>query len=128
MTDTFPGFISLILVAIMIAFWIRALKRVEIPVNRGMYVVTCVVAIILGVGALLGSPGWLGGLPAGLAIFASTFFLLSVAVGGQKVGDTAIQVGDTIPEFAATNEHGQIFNSTSLAGSPTLIKFFRGHW
>ena len=50
------------------------------------------------------------------------------AIGKQKTGDGAIRVGATIPAFSALDEHNQTFESASLAGTPALIKFFRGHW
>ncbi len=128
MGSMYFGLASLVVLAISIYLWIRALKRVEIPENRGGFILAWVVAAGLGVAALAGEPGWLGGIPAGLAIFASMFLLLTVAVGAQKVAGDAIQVGATIPPFAATDEHGQTFDSESLAGHPVLIKFFRGHW
>ena len=128
MGETYLGLASLVVVAISARVWIRAVKRVEIPKNRGGFVAAWVVAAGIGVAALAGEPGWLGGIPAGLAIFASTFLLFTVAVGGQKAGDAAIQVGNTIPDFTATDEHEQPFDSKSLAGHPVLIKFFRGHW
>jgi hypothetical protein len=128
MSDMYLGLASLVVVAISVRLWIRAIGRVEIPKNRGGFVTACVVATGLGVTALAGEPGWLGGIPAGIAVFASTFFLLTVAIGGQKVAGDAIQLGAVIPSFAATDEHGQTFDSASLAGHPVLIKFFRGHW
>ncbi|HJO23841.1 MAG: hypothetical protein QF890_00490 [Myxococcota bacterium] len=128
MGDTVLGLASLAVVAISIRFWIRALKRVEIPQNRGGFVAAWVVAAGLGVTALAGEPGWLGGISAGFAVFASMFFLFTVAIGGQKVGEGAIRVGATIPAFTATDEHGQTFDSHSLTGHPVLIKFFRAHW
>jgi peroxiredoxin len=51
-----------------------------------------------------------------------------VSISRQQLGDDAIAVGSTIPSFTATDEHGKIFDSQSLAGQPVLIKFFRGHW
>ena len=56
------------------------------------------------------------------------FFAFTVAIGKQKVGDRAIRVGDTIPDFTALDEFGQTFDSSALAGHPVLIKFFRAHW
>jgi hypothetical protein len=128
MSDMYLGLASLVVVAISVGLWIRAIGRVEIPKNRGGFVAACVVATGLGVTALAGEPGWLGGIPAGIAGFASTFSLPTVAIGGQKVAGDAIQQGSTSPSFAATDEHGQTFDSASLAGHPVLIKFFRGHW
>ena len=112
MNDTYLGFSSLMVIGISIALWIRA----------------WVVAAALGVAALVGGPGWLGGVPAGLGVLASVFFLATVVIGGQKVGDGAIHVGASLPHFTATDENGEVFDSQSLAGHPVLIKFFRGHW
>ena len=128
MSDAYLGLASLALVAISIPLWIRAINRVEIPKNRGGFVAAWVAAAGLGVAALAGEPGWLVGIPASFGVFASCFFLLTVAIGGQKVGDAVIHVGATIPDFTATDEDGQLFDSASLAGHPVLIKFFRGHW
>ena len=128
MTDTYLGLTSLVITAISVSLWLRALVRVEIPKNRGLFVAAWGVAAGLAVTALLGEPGWLGGIAAGLALLPAGFFPFSVAIGGQKLGDEAIRVGATIPNFAATDEHGHPFDSQSLAGHPVLIKFFRGHW
>lgn len=128
MIEVLLGWTALSIIALATRSWIRALTRVEIPKSRGGFVAAWVFAAALGVAALAGEPGWLGGIPAGLALFASAFFLLTVAIGDQKVGDDSIEVGATIPEFTATDEHGQTFDSVSLAGHPVLIKFFRGHW
>ena len=128
MADIYLGVGSLVVVTISTGLWIRALKRVEIPRNRSGFVAAWLAAAGLSLAALAGEPGWLGGIPAGFALFASTFFLLTVLIGGQKVGDAAIEVGAMIPEFSATDEYGQTFDSRNLAGHPVLIKFFRGHW
>ena len=128
MIDAILGFASLGVIVLSVHFWIRALKRVEIPENRGFFVAAWVGAGALGVAALLGEPGWLGGIPAAFSVFASLFFVGTVAIGGQKVAGDAIRVGATIPDFTATDEHGTTFDSRSLAGHPVLIKFFRGHW
>jgi hypothetical protein len=128
MGDLYMGLASLVVAAASTCLWILALKRVAIPQNRGGFVAAWLVATGLGVAALAGDPGWLGGIPASLAVIASTFFLLTIAIGGQRVGEDAIRVGDTIPRFSATDEHGQTFDSATLAGHRVLIKFFRGHW
>jgi hypothetical protein len=128
MTGTSLGFASLLVMAISLAHWFRAMGRVAIPKNRGAYLATLGLAAGLGVAALLGEPGWLGGIPAGIGIFGSVMFFFLVSISRQKVGAGAIRVGATIPDFRAPDEHGQSFDSRSLAGHPVLIKFFRGHW
>ena len=63
-----------------------------------------------------------------ISLLAAALLLLTVMIGGQKVGDKAIQIGMTIPAFTAPDEQGRTFDSAALAGNPVLIKFFRGHW
>ena len=59
---------------------------------------------------------------AGIGTFLSVFFLFTVAISRQEVGDESIQVGDTIPHFTTTGEKGENFDSHKLAGQPVLIK------
>ena len=82
----------------------------------------------LGIFALTQGAGWIGGIPAGLAALAGTFFSVLVLVSPQKVADSAIQVGERLREFTAPDENGDAFAISSVAGSPVLLKFFRGHW
>jgi len=128
MTDLYLGIASLVITAISAAFWMRAIKRLEIPANRGLYIAAWLLAAASGIAALLGTPGWFGGIAAGAGALLSGLLLVTVAIGGQKVGGDVIQVGATIPQFTAIDEHGRLFDSHSLAGRPSLIKFFRGHW
>lgn len=128
MSDVTLGWIAVAILAGSILLWIRAIRRVAIPENRAGFVLAWLAAAGLGITALLGSPGWIGGIPAGLAVLGGTFLLFTIAISAQKLDADAIAVGDTLPAFTATDEHGQLFDSASLAGHPTLIKFFRGHW
>jgi hypothetical protein len=128
MTDTQLGLASIGVLATSAVFWTRALQGVAIPKDRGFFVAAWLCAAALGLTALFGDPGWLGGIPASISVFAALFFLATVAIGRQKVGDGAIALGATIPHFTAPDEHGVDFDSQSLAGQPVLIKFFRGHW
>ncbi|MDP6979977.1 MAG: hypothetical protein QF570_15445 [Myxococcota bacterium] len=128
MIDLLLGWASLAVFAAAMRLWIANIKRVEIPENRSGFVAAWLAAVGLGVVALAGEPGWLGGIPASLGVFASSFVLFTVTISKQKVGSDAIRVGATIPAFTATDEHGETFDSASLAGHPVLIKFFRAHW
>jgi len=127
-TDTLMGLAAFTVVATSLGLWIRAFRRVEIPENRSGFAVAWVVGAALGVAALLGEAGALGRIPAWFAVGTSGILLFTVSISRQKVGDDAIRVGGTIPDFTATDEHGETFNSQSLAGRPVLIKFFRAHW
>ena len=71
---------------------------------------------------------WPEALAAMIAILGSSFLLLTVAISRQKVGESAIRPGDSLPEFSAVDEHGVRWESSSLVGQPLLLKFFRGHW
>ena len=128
MSDFSLGLTSLFIFAFSVYLWIRAIKRVEIPENRIPFIAAWAVAAGMGVMALVGNPGWLGGIAAAIATFGSMFLTFTIAISDQKVGGDAIRVGSPIPEFTALDEHGDTFNSQSLAGHPVLIKFFRGHW
>ncbi len=128
MTATYLGFAALLTMIVSGTFWIRAVLSVSLPKDRSAYVISWAAAALLGVAALAGGPGLLGGIPAGLATVVGCFGLLTVTIGDQKLGVDAIRVGQQIPEFSALDEKGETFDSASLAGRPVLIKFFRAHW
>lgn len=108
-------------------WWFRRVGRVQIPKNRVPFLVWMLIAGALGGVALIGGSGWQTMLPAGLALLAGLFVLLTVSISRQKV-EGAIDVGDVIPEFQALDENGEVFEGASLVGQPVLFKFFRGHW
>jgi hypothetical protein len=122
------AWLALLLVLGSGALWFRRMARVEIPRNRAGFVLASLVGAGLGVVALVQGAGWLGGVPAALAILGGAFFSFTVSISRQKLGDEAIQVGARLPEVSAPDEHGASFALSSLAGRPLLLKFFRGHW
>lgn len=128
MTATYLGFAALLIILVSFTLWFRAMFSVSLPKNRSPYVISWAAAALLGALALASGPGLLGGIAAGLATLVGCFGLLTVTIGGQKLGTGAIQVGQQIPKFSALDENGETFDSASLAGHPVLIKFFRGHW
>jgi hypothetical protein len=127
-TDTYLGIASLMVIVCAMVFWFRALKRVAIPENRLAYIIAAIISVLLGASALFSTPGWIGGIAASLGAAFSSLYLLTVAIGNQKLGEDAISVGATIPSFTAVDELGQKFDSQDLANTPALLKFFRGHW
>ena len=128
MNATMLGMSALVLTLVSVVLWIRAVRNVSLPENRSGYMIALVLAGVLGIVALSQSPGWLVGVPAVFSIIIALFFSLTFAIGGQFVGSDATAVGATLPTFTAIDEHGETFDSLSLAGNPVLIKFFRGHW
>jgi predicted membrane-bound mannosyltransferase len=108
--------------------WVHRLKRVAIPHNRLAFLALWSLAVLLGLTGLM-TPGgsWVSGTVGALAALGGAVMLTLYALGKQR-SDRAIEVGHPIPAFSAPDEHGVTFQSTSLAGTLTLIKFFRGHW
>ena len=108
--------------------WFRNVNRVALPVNRIWYVLSFITGLLLGAFALYLGVSWIGAIPAAFSIIAGALFVFTVAIGRQTVGSEAIDVGSSLPAFTAADENAVIFDSNSLTGRPTLIKFFRGHW
>ena len=122
------SFLALLLVVGAGALWFRAAQRVALPKNRSAFVAAWFGGALLGVIALIQGAGWIGAVPAVLAIVGGSFLTFLVSISRQKVAAGAISVGATLPDFTATDENGETFKASSLAGHPVLIKFFRGHW
>lgn len=110
------------------AAWVGRIRRVAIPSNRSWFLGSWLTALLLGVSSFYNpGAGWFGGVMATIAMLGSGLFLVLYSLGKQGVGD-AIAVGDTMPQFTSLDENRETFESSTLAGSPILIKFFRGHW
>jgi hypothetical protein len=128
MTGTALGFVAFALVAGSMALWFGRLKRVRIPADRRGFVACWAGGAALGILALTQGAGWVGGLLAGIATLAGTFFSVLVLISPQKVADDAVRVGESLRAFTALDENGADFSIASTAGKPVLLKFFRGHW
>lgn len=108
--------------------WFRRVQRVAIPDNRLVFLVVWLLALALGISSFFSAgTSWLTGIFAGIAIFGGGAFLTLYALGGQRANNP-ISVGDPMPSFSAVDSNRANFDSASLAGSPVLLKFFRGHW
>jgi cytochrome oxidase Cu insertion factor (SCO1/SenC/PrrC family) len=106
--------------------WAWLAFTVRIPANRMPFIAAWSGGAMLGVIALVQSgssaAAWVAtGIGGSLVFLALT--------GGQRAtAPASVRVGDRLPSFTASDEHGQPFDIRSLAGSPLLLKFFRGHW
>jgi hypothetical protein len=122
------GLLAFAVAAVTVTLWFRLIDQVDIPENRTAFVVSFLTAAGLGVGSFVARTRWFGGVPAVLAILIGSFLAFTVAISRQEVAPNGIQVGQTIPHFAALDDRGQRFDSQSLDGQVVLMKFFRGHW
>jgi hypothetical protein len=128
MNATTLGFLSFLLTGGTIYLWYLRLRDVSVPKNRSGFAAAWLSGAALGIAAFSEGVGWIGGVPAAVGIFGGVFPVLLIAISPQKVADDAIAVGALLPDFTAIDEDGETFESSSLAGHPVLIKFFRGHW
>jgi len=122
------GFIGLAVAVVTWLLWFRQANIVAIPEDRTLFVIAFGLAAVIGVAAFVVGTRWYGGIPSVLAILMGLFLPFTIWVSPQQVADNPIRVGDTIPNFTALDDASNRFNSADLAGAPTLIKFFRGHW
>jgi hypothetical protein len=128
MTSLALSVLALVIVALTSTAWFHRLQRVAIPDDRLGFLALWSAGVLIGAAGLV-SPGagWASGIAGALAVFGGAFMLVLYALGKQRTRN-AIEVGDAVPVFSAPDEHHQTFDSASLAGTLTLIKFFRGHW
>ena len=125
---TVLGFLApLIAVATAIA-WFRLADQVAIPEDRTPFIIFFLLAPVAGIAAFILGTRWYGGVAAIPGIVIGLFLPFTVYISPQQVAENPIQVGDQIPYFTAIDDEGVRFESDALAGTPTLIKFFRAHW
>lgn len=125
---TMVAVIGLILLVLTTTAWFRLAMRVAIPDNRLPFLFFWGLAAILGAASFFSTgSGWLSGIVGTVAMLGGGGLLVLYLLRKQGAGDT-ISVGDRIPEFSASDETGTVIESSQFVGSPTLIKFFRGHW
>ena len=117
--------------------WVTYLATIpsgRVPARPVGAIILQLAGIVLAVSAVVwsfrdgGAPGAAVIVPAVFAlIMGSTFFYL-LSLRKTPIGDLKVEVGDTLLPFEATASDGAVFNTDSLAGKRTLLKFFRGGW
>jgi threonine dehydrogenase-like Zn-dependent dehydrogenase len=122
------GLVALLLVGTAAALWFVRAMDVRLPRDRTGFVAAWAGGALLGVVALVGGTGWLGGMAAALAVLGGAFLTFTVSISRQQVAQGAIRVGATLPDVSAPDENGEVFELSRVAGKPVLLKFFRGHW
>ncbi len=119
------GLIALLVVLGTTVRWFWRMWRVNIPQTPYLFQALWGAGFVLGIVALQQGSG---GSVAGWAVGVAGLLLFLSSTGAQKVTGEMIKVGDSLPAFTAPDDSGETFDSTSLAGSKVLLKFFRGHW
>ncbi len=100
----------------------------RVPLRPVGHQAVMLVAIVLGVLALARGTGTLGGIGAVLAIVAAGMFLFFTLNSAMPHAVPKVAVGEPILDFTTPSATGEDFALSSLAGTPFLLKFFRGHW
>lgn len=108
--------------------WFQLVYAVALPKNRLGFLLSMLLGAGLALVALVQGAGVVGSVLASLAIFLGCFFVFTWSISAQKGGPGTLQIGSKLQNFSAKDHSGNIFESTSLAGRPILLKFFRGHW
>jgi hypothetical protein len=122
------GFASAALVIGAWAYWMRLMQAVKVPRDRRAFLAVMAVGVALGIGAFVSGTGLFSGIAAGLGIFAGALYLGMRLQSAQDTRKPAVEVGQPMLAFSAPDDSGANFDSASLAGTPYLLKVFRGHW
>jgi hypothetical protein len=140
---------SLLGVGLTFYLWFRRIESVSIPQNRTPFVASALGFAALGAAAFASSPGFVASIAATLAMLGGGLFATLVGISPQRT-EGAIEVGDRLSEFltrpgslsssgvppssgdlsdvTALDDSGRTVALSAYAGTPVLIKFFRGHW
>jgi len=124
-------YLSILAFAIVFATgfrWFQLNRAVALPENRGGFLTSMLIGAGFGIAGLLQSPGVVGGILSGLAIFLGGMFVFTWSISAQKGGSGTLQPGTPLIAFNAPDHQGNNFDSSTLDGRPILLKFFRGHW
>ncbi len=117
--------------------WVTYMATVpsgKVPVRPIGHIVAQVLGVALGVagismGVTAGGLTLVGTIALGsLSIPMGLLFPLILSQRKTPIGSLAVQVGEPLLPFSATDSQGRHFDSESLRGQRVLLKFFRGHW
>ena len=123
--------LALIAVSVLLAttiLWFLRANQVAIPDNRIVFLAGWAGSGLLGAASMVGTgASWVSYAAGGFALVGGAFMLGLYALRKQQASNP-ISVGDTVPSFSATTDEDGSYSSEDLLGTPTLLKFFRGHW
>ena len=117
--------------------WVTYLATIpsgRVPARPVGAIILQLAGIVLAVSAVVwsfrdgGAPGAAVIVPTVFALMMGSTFFYLLSLRKTPIGDLKVEVGDTLLPFEATASDGTVFNTDSLAGKRTLLKFFRGGW
>lgn len=122
--------------AVLVAWgtYLATIPSGKVPVRPVGTIVLQLIGIGLGLTAVVwgfregGVPGAAVIIPAILALMMGATFFYLLSQRKTPIGDLKVSVGDALLPFGATASDGGIFDTDSLPGKRTLLKFFRGGW
>jgi peroxiredoxin len=120
--------LSLMAAVVSIAMYQPKMKNNQAALRPRFEQLLMGLALALAFGGFLLHSGIVGYIVGGVSAIAAALFLLATATSGLPNQKLAIAVGSPAPDFAATDADGQEFRLSEHAGSPILLKFFRGSW
>ena len=119
------GILALTIVLIPTGRWFWRAWKVDIPSSPYLFQMSWAAGLALG---LLANQGEAESIAANWAIGLGLVLLYLSFTGAQRVGTSAIKVGDKIPHFEGIDGNSKSFNSHTLENKRIIIKFFRAHW
>ena len=126
--------ISLIIAIGSFATYLSTIPRGKVPVWPTGTFITLTISNIVALTAIFlnyksgGVVGIIGIVVSIFALFMGGAFFWLFSQRKTPIGNLKVKVGDKLLGFSATTSEGSAFNSDSLKGKRTLLKFFRGGW
>lgn len=126
--------VGLVMVLTAWATYLATIPSGKVPARPIAGIILQLVGIVLAISAIVlgfrdgGSPGLAVIVPAVLAVMMGSAFFYLLSLRKTPIGDLKVKVGDTLLPFEVATSEGVVFNTDSLEGKRTLLKFFRGGW
>lgn len=122
------AFLAFVIVLAAASYWMWLAFKVRIPHNRIPFMAAWGGGALLGLWTLLTSVTTPSAILALIAVFLGGLLVFFASTSAQMTASRKVGIGDPLPAISAPDENGEVFDTASLAGSPLLLKFFRGHW
>ncbi len=122
------GIAAGVLILLVMGLFFSRVFKVNVPRLRAPYFLVMLLAAGLGLLTFFLDSSWIGKVPAAFALLLGTILPALRLQSIQNAQAPAVATGDSIINFIAADDSGQPFDLAHLAGTPFLLKFFRGHW